>query len=282
MSIKYLQFISDCHLEYWKDTDIPIYQPTYPGNSYLALLGDIGHPYRHNYKNFISTHSQLFEHIIIISGNHEYYSTSNRQYTMDIVEQQIYDLAKEFPNVTYLQQETLLIDKTLFIGCTLWSNISDHNLVKSSMNDYSNIYLSSSYHTKPHRHVYPPTSVKPYQWIKPNHRLLDPNKVNQLNTDMTDWIFNTIDIYSQYDIIVLTHHAPSFNMLNKIDPLSQCYASNLDLEISQRPSIKYWLNGHTHTNTQTIIGSTICLSNCLGRLNENVPNFRPNYTIPFI
>lgn len=57
-----------------RSNKFPIINPIFPGKSYLALLGDIGNPCLVNYGYFIDYYSKLFEHILIIAGNHEYYS----------------------------------------------------------------------------------------------------------------------------------------------------------------------------------------------------------------
>ena len=63
---KYLQFISDIHL-------------IFPQESYLALLGDIGYPHLKNYDNFLKEHAPKFTEILLLAGNHEYYSTKKKQ-----------------------------------------------------------------------------------------------------------------------------------------------------------------------------------------------------------
>ena len=79
---KYLQYVSDIHLEMRNDT-FPKIIPVIAGRSYLALVGDIGNPNLHIYDNFMAYHSKIFEHILILAGNHEYYSGNTKQFTMN-------------------------------------------------------------------------------------------------------------------------------------------------------------------------------------------------------
>ena len=83
-----------------------------------------------------------------------------------------------------------------------------------------------------------------------------------------------------YDLIVLTHHAPSFKMLNQIeiDDLKYAYATNLEYLMTDQ--VKYWINGHTHYSTENQIKNTICLSNCKGYNNEKT-NFDQSKYINF-
>ena len=73
-----LQYVSDIHLELRKVKNIPIIKPI-DENTYLALCGDIGNPFAPSYKSFLDIHSKLFVHILIVSGNHEYYSSKKQR-----------------------------------------------------------------------------------------------------------------------------------------------------------------------------------------------------------
>lgn len=101
---------------------------------------------------------------------------------------------------------------------------------------------------------------------------------------MKEWIFDTINKNPNINIIVLTHHASSYVMLtNKDDPLSQCYASNLDEDIKKYDNIDYWLSGHTHLSKEIQIGSTTLMSNCMGYRDEkNIIGFDINKHLTFI
>ena len=149
---KYLQYISDIHLEKKKNKPSDILgnfikiQPYSKGHSYLALLGDIGNPYMTNYNNFLEYHAKIFEHIFVISGNHEYYTSKKKQYTIENIEEEIKKICDQYENITYLQKSKIQIGQTLFIGCTLWSNISKvQNIAYDSINDYSNIYVKNDH-----------------------------------------------------------------------------------------------------------------------------------------
>lgn len=70
------QIASDLHLEFYKNINIndffdisKIEEPTT-----LILAGDVGYPTHKNYEIFLSECSKIFKHIILIAGNHEYYS----------------------------------------------------------------------------------------------------------------------------------------------------------------------------------------------------------------
>ena len=71
-----IQIVSDLHLEFLagrrKDGDLDeLITPTAP---ILALLGDIGSPLQPIYRDFLLMQAQRFKAVLVLSGNHEYYS----------------------------------------------------------------------------------------------------------------------------------------------------------------------------------------------------------------
>src|ERR1700761_2411214 len=117
-----LQYISDIHLEH-RNT-FPIIPPV--GN-YLALLGDIGNPFKKNYIDFINYTSKNWDKIFLISGNHEYWQ---ERYTISEVDKEIENIVSKFDNVYFLNKKSHYNNGYLFVGTTLWSKI----YTKSSKN----------------------------------------------------------------------------------------------------------------------------------------------------
>lgn len=109
-----LQYISDIHLEY--RTTIPNIQPR---TNNLALLGDIGHPNKPLYSEFVKYCSKNWDKVILLSGNHEYEQT---KYSMKEVDQMIHTITNKYPNITYLNNRKLMLDNHLILGTTLWSD----------------------------------------------------------------------------------------------------------------------------------------------------------------
>jgi len=286
---KYLQYVSDIHLEFRKNK-YPMFKPIVEGKSYLALLGDIGYPTMDNYKNFIEYHSKLFVQILIISGNHEYYTSKKKQNTIEDIEKLITEITQLYPNVTYLQKSSIQIGNTLFLGCTLWTELKDFFLVEISMNDYQNIYVKADEITRS-RKVY--TTGCNYNvtfggkrrstMVKSGREKLSAYNVWEKHEDMRDWIFNTLDnVDENIDVIVLTHHAPIHEMLNNDkDDLAQCYASHLNDKIEKYSNLDYWLSGHTHLCKEVDIGYTKFKSNCMGHNSDKIGEFDSNKFVVF-
>lgn len=64
-----LQYVSDIHLE--KRLILPLIPRI---ATHIALLGDIGNPYQKSYADFLKKCSYEWEGVIVIAGNHEYFS----------------------------------------------------------------------------------------------------------------------------------------------------------------------------------------------------------------
>jgi len=280
-----LQYVSDIHLELRKEKDIPTIKPI-DNKTYLALCGDIGNPFLPNYKKFLTIHSKLFKHILIVSGNHEYYSNHKKQRTIQESNRKIREIVEDFDNVTYLNKDKVIIGRTKFIGCTFWSDISNIKYIAESiMNDYKNIYISDKSQMGRFEYVKHGYRIQ-RKWIKNNRRLLSGVDIVRLHDSMKKWITKQIDKYdpdktdSKYDhIIVLTHHAPSFSVLLKSDLYSPCYAT--DCEDLFRGPVKYWISGHTHACFKNTINGRIAVSNCMGYPGQKVKNYNPSAYLEF-
>lgn len=256
--MKKLQYVSDIHLELRKIDDIPTIQPI-DANAYLALCGDIGNPFLPNYKKFLGIHSKLFIHILIVSGNHEYYTNTTKR-SMEMVNKEINTICLSYPNITYLNKSKIIIGNTKFIGCTLWSDVSNiKTLAENIMNDYKHIYVTGS------RKI----------------NLLKAENVISLNKNMKDWIQKQlVKISDKYNkIIILTHHAPSFKMLSHDDIYSPCYGNDMDNLMSSY--ISHWISGHTHDSIKLDIKGTKCVSNCMGYPGQKVIGFKQDSHILF-
>lgn len=283
--IKKLQYVSDIHLEFRTLQSIPIIQPIEPGNTYLALCGDIGNPYLSNYQEFLDIHSKLYEHILLISGNHEYYNILNNQNSIDQVDNHIREIVKKYNNVTYLNRNKIIIGRTKFIGCTLWTDVTRIKMrAETSMNDYKHIYVdsnNSTYRIKKNIHEESLTIKSREQIIQPFKEVLRADDVINMNRKMREWLehqinkFGNADCKKYDDIIILTHHAPTTKMLPIRDVYSDCYASNCE-DIIKFP-VKYWISGHTHACMKCEINGATCLSNCMGYPGQNVTNYDNKY-----
>jgi predicted phosphodiesterase len=215
----------------------------------VALLGDIGNPYKKIYKETLQLFSNKFENVYVIAGNHEFYKNIY-QNTLD----QIHKTCEQFNNVKFLNKTVIDIDNFKIIGCTLWSNIPDKHRDEMSVivNDYHQI--SYLYHNAKYK--------------------FDVDFQNDLHKSELKWLEGEVE-KSEKNIIVLTHHAPTYKNTcdaKYIGKSSNCvFMNNLDYLFSDK--MKLWCYGHTHyCNVQTING-TLLASNQYGYRDEKL-NFK--------
>lgn len=233
------QYASDLHLEInqCKFSDI-----LSPSADYLILAGDIGYPESQIYVDFLTWCSVNFKQTFIITGNHEYYSSTNHK-TMTEIEAIISTICESLVNVIFLNKTSYVIEnKIKILGCTLWSNIlpTEFFYVKKYMNDYKYIYLEKN-------------------------NLLKPSDSNFLHKNSVEWLEQNL-IEDSYINIVLTHHLPTPKL---IDPkYYKCNGNSAfytDLEsLIKKSKINYWICGHTHVSVNKNLYCTNLLVNSYG------------------
>lgn len=236
------QLASDLHLEFY---NIILDYSSFikPNADYLLLAGDIGYP--KNLPGLFDHFSPLFKKIFYISGNHEYYSFNDTSKTMDIIDSELETICNSYPNVYYLNNKVHVIDNIVIIGTTMWSPISPmyRSLVKHNLSDYSVIHIKEKHYTK----------------------LVSPDDITDLYVNNLIWLSNVLKEHPDKQIIVMTHHLPSFQLIHdkyKGSHINEAFASNL--EYLMHTGIKYWVAGHTHITMSKIINGTNCLTNPAG------------------
>lgn len=139
-----------------------------PSAPILGLLGDIGNPALPTYRDFLYHQATRFKLVLVLAGNHEYYSPSSApphptmgtlysarltflvtllicsRYIAGELNQAIYDICAAAPrkNIVYLDKGLVELGEFVIMGCILWSDIPEDmkQQAASSMNDYRLIY----------------------------------------------------------------------------------------------------------------------------------------------
>ena len=233
-----IQYISDIHLEFYKDDFHFALEPSAP---ILCLVGDIGYPNNNNYRNFLKYCSNNFEKVFLISGNHEYYSKN----TMSSINILIQNICESLPNVSFLNNKIEQYKGYTFIGCTLWSNIPKY--VKKHdikiFNDFKKTRPDNNYN-------------------------LTIEIFNDLHKNDVKFLETSINSYE--NIICLTHYLPSFKMTHeryKNFEGNYLFASELDYLFAK--NVKLWICGHSHSYKEEIINGINCVLNPFGYPDEH-------------
>lgn len=232
-----VQIISDIHLEYTKK--LPKFKYVSPN---IALLGDIGNPRLNSYEKFLDVMSYSYDNIYLISGNHEYWNLDGcTKMTKDETDICINTIVSKYNNIHYLNNKSVIHNGIKIIGSTLWSYI-DYRYANINIGDYHMISYDGN---------------------------IDKRKNNELYNESKNFIESEINSINCDNIIVLTHHCPSYKFIsNKFinNKHNFAYASNLDHLIKY--PVKAWLSGHTHCYVSHNINGVQCCVNPYGYCQE--------------
>lgn len=199
---------------------------------------------------FFKEECSKYTHVLYVVGNHEHYGYKFNQ-THDLIRERLVDT-----NVQLLERDTVEIDGWLFVGTTLWSDTSNplvEHIVKTSMNDYHCITFKEHYGHDP---------------VQTHYRKLRPSDTTREFFKSRDYINLIAANNPNKNIVVMTHHAPSRLSIDPVfahqTEMNHAYYSDLDQLILDRPNIKFWCHGHTHTNHDYTIGECRVICNPRG------------------
>lgn len=243
-----IQYASDLHLEFIKNTYFLHSNKLIPKADILILAGDIFLFYKktenEKYFDFLS---KTFKKIYWLPGNHEYYGS-------DIIRYHKFLERTIRPNIHVMNNQVVSIDGINLIFSILWGNISPKNelFVKSMVSDFSYI----SYDGEDFR----------------------PKHFNQLHQEAKAFLEKELQNRQGEKNIVITHHVPT--LLNyseeyKNKPINEAFAVEMS-DIIKKYLPEAWIYGHSHVNTpEFTIGKTRMLTNQLGYVEmEEHKDFR--------
>ena len=251
-----IQYISDLHMELWDNSRYIKTNEFEANGDILVLAGDTFYlrdtiaPQ----KRFWDWASKSFQHVLLVPGNHEYYSNSDVAARGNSWQW----LFRE--NVGYYYNKVIRIDDVDFILTTLWSRIPEVDMyhVWRGMNDFRQIMYNG-------------------------HRFT-PDDFNLEHEKCLQFLKQAVEQSTAKHIVVITHHLPTQSVVaaqHKGSFLNGAFATELGNFIADS-RIDIWIYGHSHTNIDTTIGHTRIVSNQLGYIHyyEHLTNgFEPNKVI---
>ncbi len=244
-----IQILSDLHIEF------NAYNPDHVDSDVVIFAGDI-HLGDKGFK-WIQEHFKDKE-VIYVIGNHELYKEATPRIFEKLKNKAI------GTNIHILENESISIDGTTFLGCTLWTDFKlldcqDVAIASANiqMTDYKKIRISPK-----------------YKKILPSYTVVWHEKSKK-------WIQNGVENNKGDKIVIITHHAPSINSIPvelRNDPISASYSSNMDDFVSNT-NADLWVHGHIHTKCDYYIGRTRIVCNPRGYPDEQVKGFDPKLVI---
>ncbi len=236
-----IQYCSDLHLEFEKNSKYLIKKPLNVSGEILILAGDII-PLHDQYLNnpFFSFISDNYKHIFWVPGNHEYYYRNISDYGNS------FNLKLQ-ENITVLNNVELQFEDVHFIFSTLWTKISEKNEKYIEMN------------------------VSDFECITNNDKKFRAADYNKLHEQSLNFIKQSVDSENN-KVVVVTHHLPSFfcnKPVNNKSIINEAFSVNLT-DFIETSNANFWIYGHSHFNQRPLhIGQTILLTNQLGYLEQN-------------
>jgi len=219
--------------------NIPNFLDNFKKADYLFLAGDIGYPIYPKYNSglfyqFISWCCNNYKKVFYVLGNHEAYNSNISDIIISIK-----NIEKEKDNFIFLEKGVISeLEGYKVIGCTLWSDINFQSFL--FMNDCN--------------------------YIKVDNEKITLNNILNYHKEDKKWLEDNID----YNTIVMTHHLPSYNLINekwKNSIYNSGFASNCDELIYKS---KLWIYGHTHIASDIIYDNiTRCICNPYGYFNDD-------------
>jgi len=258
MSKNKLRIMSDIHIEFG-DLDVPVLEGE--DEQILVLAGDVAPITQHIMIEFMDEMCFRFKHVVMIAGNHEYYSKGSVVNSNVEFEQ----IKSDHENFHFLQNEMIVLDDIIFMGAVLWTDFNDGdpiamNNARYGMNDFVHIL----YNEKP---------FSPANWIA-------ENKISR------DYLWDRLEEFKDdpRKKVVITHHLPSFKSISpqfyntRGAELNSAYASDNMEEWLAMADL--WVHGHTHVSLDYELRDCRVLCNPRGyvRYEEN-PDFDPELIV---
>ena len=270
-----IQIASDLHLEFIRGRTPNLDEVLTPSAPVLALLGDIhvmGAPHHaEGYGTFLKECASRFERVLLLAGNHEFYTDPAAPVTYEEVIVHLRALAGRCgDHVSFLHNETAEISvegsgggrySVLVYGSTLWTSIPRNQTVEGAPPDRA--AESVEFKMMDFRKVY----VKG-EGVKP--RLLEVRDTKNWHALAVEGLLAAAADATRrkLNLLVLTHHAPLMRGTSAPEheggALQSGFATDLSHVMAKERSICAWAYGHTHFNTDFVMSGVRVLSNQRG------------------
>jgi hypothetical protein len=290
----HVQVASDLHIEMWSRAGLGLHNELLdmvivPSAPVLVLLGDVGTPAgmqgMQAYTSFVYNMAEKFELVLLLAGNHEFFSgvadgdgKGPQPMSVQDIKRAIRIVCELAPrgNVFFLDRLAVMVNDVRVAGCTLWTNIDPlaEAYIGSTANDFKLTWVDDE------------TTLG---GLHPDVRPLTPADTRAWHNSDVAFLAHEASIAKQLDqnLLVLTHHAPSFDRtvkaIHESSPLASAFCSNLDymLQYGRRRSvfsnIHTWCFGHTHWNANFIKRGVRVLANQHGYLGASGATDNPFY-----
>lgn len=243
------RLVSDIHQEFFphaKGQDFWTPEPLEDDkDTVLIIAGDFGVvKHTNTVKYLLENLCEQFHAVVYVLGNHEYWKGCLTRAVPKLEE-----ATDHIKNLYILENDTIVFDGTVVIGCTLWSDIN--TISAHFMHDYRAIRYSID----------------------------DPRRINMMDTitvheGSVRYIQDAIQAYKGLNKVVVTHFAPSEKSVAAYfasSDVNSAYYTDLEYLVEQ---VDVWCHGHMHNSSDYKVGAGRVLCNPRGYLREENSEFK--------
>lgn len=237
-----IQYVSDLHLEFEKNSKLISSQPLRVSGEILLLAGDILPLHDEYFSNYFLRYiTDHYQKVFWVPGNHEYYHKDlkdfNRSFTINLNN-----------TISIVNNIDLVYENIHFIFSTLWSKIRPENetLIEHEVADFDCIFK--------------------------NNKKLKAKDFNNLHENSLNFIHQSLNCLDSRPTVVVTHHLPSLlcnSTLHNDSPINEAFCVDLS-NLIEKSNVNFWVYGHSHYNQKPLfLGNTILLTNQMGYVHFN-------------
>jgi len=263
-----------------------------PSAPVLCLLGDIAVPVcprsdrgkKDRFAEFLYRMSKMFEYVLVLSGNHEYYQGTKGN--MMEVDEAILEICKSRNNLFYLNCSSIRINDVRILGCTLWSFVPPEaeTQVENFLNDYRLIHISKQSYAS----MFDCSEVGDFEDCDKGSALTAAVST-KLHLRQRAWLDAQIKRAKECQevIFVATHHTPSFcgtssPQYGKPDVMCNPAGFGFSTSLHQMfDGVHTWAYGHTHFNNDQLFGATRLVCNQRGYHMSVDKHYRNDFVLDF-
>ena len=232
-----VQLASDLHLEFLQ-REFPgerLISPAY-GADLMVLAGDIG-----NGTQAIELFKDWPVPVLVLAGNHEFYSASLEQMRVDLLK------AASGTRITFLDNDSVDFGGVRFLGTTLWTDYRlDLNRTQQQLMEKAELSLND------HRLI----ACKEGRFTAA--KALAEHELSRA------WLDRELNRPYDGKTVVISHHGPhplSVHPRYAGNPVNAAFVSNLSELL---PKADLWLHGHVHDSFNYSVGGCRVVANPLG------------------
>lgn len=204
----------------------------------------------HSYREFLQRCSSQFKDVIYVAGNHEFYHGAFYA-SLECLRNE----AARYPNIHFLEQQSVTIQDVTFVGGTLWTDMNkDDPITKHAITDLMNDFSVIRNDQAGCRRLLPDDVIARHEETKQYIRQVCLNVRDKADP--------------AHKVVVVGHHSPSFKSIHPryagAVVMNGAFHSDLSEFILDHEEIVMWVHGHTHSCFDYNIGSCRVLCNPRG------------------